>query len=137
MRILCCYHNNDLSTEALRSFGEHCPYVEMVNITGDWGSREAMMVSQTRLWHEMRDRWQGKEDLVILNEMTPIPADLVSSFGECESLLCLYDNVFRYSAELQRKIPHETIAGDYCVWHLVNERLTTLWWLHKIEVCVH
>lgn len=137
MKILCCYTNAKLSTTALMSFGEHAPEAELVNVTGDWGSRDSMYRSQTQLWHEFRARWTGEEDLLLLKQTRPVTSKTISAFGKCSKLLCVSNGAKRYRAELQRKIPAADIAGDYCVWHLLEERLMKLWMIHQIEVCIH
>jgi hypothetical protein len=137
MRILCCYDNNRLSLTALKSFGEHAPEVEMVNITGDWSSRESMMASQTRLWTVMRSHWTGEEDFIMLSQDQVITADTIPDMLKCESKLCRKDGAKLYTAELQQQITADTIAGEYCVWHILEERLLKLWVMHQIGICLH
>jgi hypothetical protein len=137
MNILCCYINPQLSVTALESFGAYAPGVAMVNCTGDWTDRESMKVSMTRYWREIYDRWTGEEDLVILSQHQGVDGDTIPGLDKCENLLCYNRGAVRYRTALQRQVPRDDIGGDYMVWHLVNERLSKLWEMHQVTMCVH
>jgi hypothetical protein len=137
VNILCCYINPKLSVRALESFASFAPDVEMVNCTGDWSDRTTMESSMTRYWHELRARWKGEEDLVVLSQKLCIEAETLPTLEDCGEAISYMHGAVRYSARLQRKIPSSDIGGDYMVWHLVNERLMTLWDIHQIKTCYH
>lgn len=137
---MCCYAYGCLRSETARALDRYAPDAERVDVSGD----------QANYWHEIRDRWNGTEDLVVIEQDNEITAETIPSFEACDQDWCTfaYDGIYgqldhslgctKFSARLQRRFPHETIAGDGLVWHLIDLRIGKLFHdLHKLECHVH
>jgi hypothetical protein len=140
LRVLCCYAYGRLHPETVRALGKYAPQAELVDVSGD----------QANYWNEIRDRWDGTEDLVIIEQDNEITAGTLPSFEACDQDWCTfaYGGIYgqlqgslgctRFSAAFQRRFPHETIAGDGLVWHLIDLRMGKLFCdLHKLKPHIH
>jgi hypothetical protein len=149
MRILCAYTPKKMQMEtfgALVKYGAaNSVRVDFVDVSG----------SRTAYWHAIRERWNGEEDLVTVEQDNVITDLTIPSFLRCDRDWCSYKyygpewlpehmqemtrclGCTRFSAALQRKIPSETIAGDYMVWYLIDERLSRLLGMHGFRVHGH
>ena len=81
-------------------------------------------------WREISRRWDGTDDLVIIEHDIEVHGQVISSFAACESPWCTFPYEYgpawpggphiiddalgctRFSAEIQRKFPAETIAAS-------------------------
>jgi len=132
------YHPHPKALEALDRFA---PDTERVDTSGP----------QNTYWLEICKRWNGTEDLVFIEQDNEITAEVLPSFAECDQDWCTfsYQGLFKdmtlsqslgctkFSAELQRRIPHEDIAGPGMVWHLIDFRIGKLFGMHRLTCHVH
>ena len=129
-RVLCCTVSPH--EKAMQALAEYAPQAEIVDVTGD----------NYRYWNEIRERWTGKTDLIIIEQDVEISEDVISSMESCDQDWCCYAYpIFRtkvrlrvglgcikISARAQRKVTPEKIAeafstcaacrGKGCWWHL-------------------
>ena len=128
MRILCCYAN--LRPETAATIAEFAPETELVDVTDDTYG----------YWHNIRDRWTGDEDLMVIEQDIEITAEVVPSFEACSKPWCLFEypghpfmgtlsshlGCTRFSKELQRAVPCESmtvIAGDRQRWDTLDGKI--------------
>ena len=141
-RILCCYtrgdpvndgrfHVHNSRTEAMDSIRAHAPQADLIDVTGD----------DLAYWREIRARWDGTDDLVIVEHDIQIGPDTIGSLVSCDKPWCVFAyDIFgvkritnalgctRFSAELQRAVPLELVEkrfevcgncdGKGCWWHI-------------------
>lgn len=144
MAVLCCYvtgdpledgrfHEHRAKQDGLASVRRHAPQAELVDVTGD----------QFGYWREIRTRWQGTGDLVIVEHDIVIGPDTISSLEGCDRDWCSFSyDIFgckvltsslgctRFSAALQRAVSLDEVAASFadcphcegkgCWWHLDN-----------------
>jgi hypothetical protein len=117
MRVLACY--TDMHPAAARSLADFAPQAELVDVTGD----------DHAYWREIRARWDGTEDLVIVEQDIEIAEGVIESMAECDQDWCCYAyRIFRtkvrlrdglgctkFSAALQRKINARYIAEGFAL----------------------
>lgn len=128
-RVLCCTVTpHEAAMRALRAYA---PQAEVVEVDQQYG-----------YWREIRDRWTGMRDLIIVEQDIEIGPGTVAAMERCGQDWCCYAyTVFRtrkrliaglgctkISAGAQRKIPASVIAegfgscpfcrGRGCWWHL-------------------
>ena len=132
------YHPHPKALEALERFA---PDTERVDTTGP----------ENTYWLEICKRWDGSDDLVFIEQDNEITAEVLPSFAECEQDWCtfsyvgLYNNMLerslgctKFSAALQRRFPHEMIAGPGMAWHLIDLRIGKLFTdLHGLQCHIH
>lgn len=141
MRVMFAYayHPHPKAVEAIDLYA---PDAERVDTSGD----------QTNYWREIIKRWDGADDLVIIEQDNEITAEVLPSFTACDKDWCVYsyqglfpDAVFtrslgcvKFSAALQRRFPHEMIGSRNIVWHLIDFRIGMLLHdLHGLDSHVH
>lgn len=129
-RVLFC--TTEPHPDAVKALDAYAPHAERVDVTGD----------NYAYWNNIRDRWTGDRDLIIVEQDIEIGPGTITSMERCEQDWCCYAYpIFRtkvrlrvglgcikISAEAQRKIPVEKIAegfekcaqcrGEGCWWHL-------------------
>jgi hypothetical protein len=152
VRILACFVRGQQSPSAYRSLLRYAPIgsLELVDVGNDVSS----------YWHAIRDRWNGEDDLVTIEQDNIITGEVIPSFQECEKKWCSFSYLgppgmsfddsgqgrvlkkslgcTRFSAELQREIPASMISdSDYFVWHLLDLRISRLLELHNHEPHCH
>lgn len=129
-RVLFCPVNPHPA--AIAALKEYAPHAEIVDVTGD----------NYAYWREIRDRWTGERDLIIVEQDIEIGPDTITSMESCKQDWCCYAYpIFRtkvrlrvglgcikISAAAQQRIPVEKITegfitcaacrGKGCWWHL-------------------
>lgn len=152
MRVLAPFVRGQMTREAYRALMEYVPIgsLEMVETSYDTSA----------YWWELRRRWNGEDDLMIVEQDNVITAEVVPSFNMCDKPWCCYEyqgppgmdtdgtgegrilrkslGCTRFSADLQDKITAQTISDkDYFVWHLLDMRIARLLEIHGYEPHVH
>lgn len=129
-RVLFC--TVDPHPEAVRALEAYVPQAEVIDVTGD----------NYAYWREIRERWTGEQDLIIIEQDIEVREDTIPVMEECKQDWCCYAYpIFRtkvrlrvglgcikISAAAQRKISPEAIEegfetcaqcrGKGCWWHL-------------------
>ena len=138
-RVLLSYAYGRLDPRTDRSVDLYAPGHERADTSGD----------QTNYWREISSRWNGKEDLILIEQDNEIGPDTIPSLEECEYDWCTfsYQGLFgileqslgctKFSAALQRRFPKETIAGPGMLWHLIDLRIGKLFGMHGLKCHVH
>ncbi len=141
MRVLFAYAYHP-HPAALKALSLYAPDAERVDTSGP----------QQTYWREICKRWNGTDDLVIIEQDNEITAEVLPSFAACDKDWCTYSyqglfqdatltrslGCVKFSAALQRRFPSETIAGPNMVWHLIDFRFGMLFHdLHGLESHVH
>jgi hypothetical protein len=136
-RVLCC--TAQPHPGSMTALKEHAPQAEVIDVAGD----------EFAYWREIRRRWTGEADLVIIEQDIEIGPDTIRSLEECDQPWCCYAYpIFRrqirlrvglgctkISAAAQRMVSAREIAegfelcatckGQGCWWHL-DGRITQL-----------
>jgi len=120
MRILACHAAMHPDTRAaLAAFASHTE-IEWV---GD---------SDYYYWIQIKKRWTGSEDLVIIEQDIVITSDTLSEFESCAEPWCVFDywlamgkintgiGCVRFTAELQREWPFDTIFPNPVKWDVID-----------------
>lgn len=149
-RVLCCYtprqprddgryHLHSSQPDGLASVRLHAPQAELVDVTGD----------EYAYWREIRARWQGTEDLIVIEHDIQVGPGTVASLEGCDRAWCCFAyDIFgckrldtalgctRFSAALQRTVSLSKVEdlfsgcascqGRGCWWHLDNYLATVL-----------
>jgi hypothetical protein len=138
MRVVFCYAGRP-HPKALRALDLYAPGAERVDTSGD----------PTNYWREIAQRWDGADDLVLIEQDNEITAKVLPSFAACDLDWCTYeyDGLFgklrqslgctKFSAALQRRFPPDVIAGPGMVWFLIDPRIGKLFGLHNLSCHVH
>jgi hypothetical protein len=138
MRVVFCYATAP-HPKALRALDMHAPGAERVDTSGD----------PTNYWREIALRWDGSDDLVLIEQDNEITRKVLPSFAACDQDWCTYayDGLFgkleqslgctKFSAALQRRFPADMIAGPGMVWHLIDFRIGKLFGMHGVTCHVH
>jgi hypothetical protein len=117
MSVLLCHTN--LHPETAKSVAAYAPEAELIDVTGD----------DTGYWREIRSRWQGKDDLVIIEQDIEIVPGGVEEMLACDRDWCCYAyTIFRtrtrlryglgftkFSAAAQRKVTARRIAEGWAL----------------------
>jgi len=152
MRILAPYVRGKMARETYRSLMEYSPigYLEMVETGHD----------PSAYWHELRRRWNGEDDLMIVEQDNVITAEVIPSFNMCDEPWCCYEYIgppgmdidgtgemrilrkslgcTRFSAQLQEDVPAVTISeNDYFIWHLLDMRIASMLEIRGYSPHVH
>lgn len=152
MRVLAPFIRGSQPREAYRALVEYVPIgsLEMVETGYDTSA----------YWWELRRRWNGEDDLMIVEQDNVITAEVIPSFNACDKPWCVYEYLgppgmdvdgtgegrilrkslgcTRFSAELQDKVTAAMISDkDYFVWHLLDMRIARLLEMHGYESHVH
>ena len=130
MRVLCCYTDLKLETlDALELYSLN--NVEYICTEDD----------PTGYWREIKARWDGKEDLVVVEQDVEIHDTVLKEFMECKEPWCCFPyKIFgqkycsvglgctKFSAQLQQEVSLEILTdrfskcefceGKGCWWHL-------------------
>jgi hypothetical protein len=130
MRVLACY--TDMHPAAAEALAAFAPQAELVDVTGD----------EHAYWREIRSRWTGEQDLIIIEQDIEIAEGVIESMAACDRDWCCYAyRIFRtkvrlrdglgctkFSAAIQRKVNARHIAegfalcknckGQGCWYHL-------------------
>jgi hypothetical protein len=111
-------------------------------------------------WNELRRRWNGEDDLLVVEQDNVIDAETIPSFNACDCKWGCFDYLgppgmdfdgtgngrvlrkslgcTRFSAGLQQEIPASMISDkEYFVWHLLDCRVARLLELHGHRPHVH
>lgn len=149
-RVLCCYtpgdpirdgrfHAHNARPDALESVRRHAPQADLIDVAGD----------DLAYWREIRARWTGAEDLIVIEHDIQIGPGTVASLESCDRDWCTFAyDIFgckrlvnalgctKLSARLQRAVPAGRVAaafahcpacqGEGCWWHLDNYIARTL-----------
>jgi hypothetical protein len=138
MRILCCYANN-FTPETQLALDLYAPDAERVDTSGP----------QHNYWREICKRWDGTDDLILIEQSIEITPEVMPAFSKCEHDWCTfgYNGLFgkleqslgctKFSAALQRRFPHDVIAGPNMVWHLIDFRIGKFFGMHGLTCYVH
>jgi hypothetical protein len=132
LKVLACYVSKSLKRETYRALVDYVPIgsLEMVEVSHDVSA----------YWHEIRKRWNGEDDLLIVEQDNVITAETIPSFNMCDKPWCTYwypgppgmvDNKLtkslgctRFSAELQKAVPYPAITDkEYFIWHMIDARV--------------
>ena len=109
MAVICCYTN--IHPAAAKAIEEHAPQTQLIDVTGD----------DFAYWREIRTRWNGTEDLVIIEQDNEILPDSVSSMLECGHDWCCYAYpIFRSQQRLRYGLGCTKISAK--AQQLVNPR---------------
>jgi hypothetical protein len=117
MRILCCY--TQMHPAAAAAIRQYAPTAELVDVTGD----------DYAYWREIRARWQGTGDLILIEQDIEILPESVASMAACEHDWCCYAYpIFRnrqrlrnglgctkFSARAQRLVGARRIAEGFAL----------------------
>ncbi len=136
-RVLCC--TVQPHPAAVGALVAYAPQADVVDVTGD----------NYAYWREIRRRWAGEQDLVIIEQDIEIGPDTVATLQDCDQDWCCYAYpIFRakirlrvglgcvkISAAAQRRVTSAAIAesfkmcaqckGKGCWWHL-DGRVATM-----------
>ena len=134
MRVLCCYTNMRPQTKAALdkyATGYEAEYV---------GNLEYDLDNDYAYWREVKRRWNGTEDLVIIEHDIEIGQDTLQGFAECPGDWCTYAypiidkqtwlayglGCARFSARLQRAVTPDIIEKTYkACWCCEPKRMGT------------
>ncbi len=142
MRVLCCTAVSDYAVPdeaALKAVAEYAPGAEVVDVTGD----------SFGYWREIRARWQGTEDLMLIEHDVLIGEDTVASLRDCGYDWCCFAYpIFRnhqrlryglgctkFSAVAQRAVSARLIAEGFALckechgmgcWYHLDGRISIL-----------
>ena len=129
-RVLCCTAGPHPG--AMAALTAHVPQAEVIDVTGD----------SYAYWREIRSRWSGDHDLIIIEQDIEVGPGTVASLEECDQDWCVFAYpIFRrkvrlrvglgctkVSAAAQRAVSARDIAegfalcrdckGQGCWWHL-------------------
>lgn len=135
MRILAPYCT--LNTRVVRALEWYADDVEFV-YTGR---------SRTAYWEAIAERWQGSEDLMIVEQDIEINEEVVAEFVNCPEPWCVYWytgppclnahsgvklkeslGCTKFSAGLQYALPHEKISPfpEQQSWDIIDGRITKM-----------
>jgi hypothetical protein len=129
VRVLCCFsgripeggpydiNQHGLYPSAIRALQAYAPGFELVDVSGD----------DYAYWGQIRARWTGEKDLVLVEQDVEITADVLPGFIGCPSPWCTFRYRYwrtwppsadacgctRYSARLQREIPARVIEAGW------------------------
>lgn len=79
-RVLCCYTQEGFHPASRASVEAHAPTAELIDVTGD----------NYGYWREIRARWKGEEDLILIEHDIEILPDSIASMAACEHDWCSY-----------------------------------------------
>ena len=141
MRVLAPFIRGGMARETYNALTKYTPLgsLEMVETGYDVSA----------YWWELRRRWSGEDDLMIVEQDNVIDAEVVPSFQECMEPWCAFEYLgppgmdvdgtgegrilrkslgcTRFSAQLMNDVPAETISDkDYFVWHLLDMRISRM-----------
>ena len=129
-RVLCCTATPH--PDAMDALARYAAGAELIDVSGD----------NYAYWREIRSRWTGERDLVIIEQDIEISSDTVASLEQCDQDWCVFAYpIFRrkirlrvglgctkISAAAQRRVSARSIAegfelcrdckGQGCWWHL-------------------
>jgi hypothetical protein len=80
MRVLACYTKDGFHPEAEKALRAYAPMAELVDVTGD----------DFAYWREIRARWAGEEDLILVEQDVEIVPGGVGEMAACEHDWCCY-----------------------------------------------
>ena len=149
MTVLCCPASSP-HPDALAALEKHAPAAELADVSGD----------DFGYWREIRARWQGTDDLIIIEQDIEIGPDTVRSLEGCpEDWCCFAYPIFqtkvrlknglgctKFSAKAQQAVTARKIAegfalcatckGQGCWWHL-DGRISSLLKREGLQPHVH
>lgn len=137
MSVLLCYAKLHPATE--KSVSAYAPQAEVIDVTGD----------NFAYWREIRARWQGKEDLILIEQDIEIVEGGVEEMLACDHDWCCYAyTIFRtrqrlryglgftkFSARTQRLVNARRIAEGFALctvcqgkgcWNHLDGRISQL-----------
>lgn len=80
MRVLCCYTPERAHPAALAALRLYCPQAELVDVSH----------SKFAYWAEISRRWNGGEDLIIIEHDNEIRRDTIASLAGCDHDWCSF-----------------------------------------------
>jgi hypothetical protein len=80
MRILCGYVDGSLQPEAAGALAEFAPDADLLDFTGD----------AQAYWRAMCERWNGNDDLVVIEQDNVITSEVLPSFAACGQPWCCF-----------------------------------------------
>lgn len=152
MRVLAPFVRGKMSGETYRALVKYVPI----------GSLELIETGYnvSAYWWELRRRWTGEDDLMIVEQDNVITSEVIPSFSECDEPWCSYSYLgppgmdvdgsgegrilrkslgcTRFGAQLMKDVPAETISGnDYFAWHLLDMRVSSMLEIRGYSPHVH
>lgn len=141
MMHIACFYTRTVQANCLEALRRYAPDTEYVHVDKDDSESYA---------REIAKRWDGSDDLVIIEHDNEITAEVIPSFAACDQPWCSYqyeifsppytrlcDTGFgctRFSKELQQKIsfrdrvlelPCEVCGSPHAYWGELDMRLCT------------
>jgi hypothetical protein len=133
MRILACYANMDPRTKL--ALAAYAPDADIVNVGGD----------DTAYAREIGLRWDGADDLAVIEQDIEITAAVIPAFGACSEPWCSFWyrgpsfdmgagdlsrlnrslGCTKFSAALQRAVPWSAITTRPLAWDVVDVHIAT------------
>ena len=152
MRVLAPFIRGKMAHETYRALFNYVPLGQLELVETGY--------APSAYWWELRRRWNGEDDFMIVEQDNVINAEVFPSFSMCDQPWCCYEyigppgmdldgsgegNVLRkslgctrFSAELQQDITAEMISDkDYFIWHLLDMRISRLLEIHGFSPHVH
>lgn len=143
MRVICCF--TALHPQAAEAIGRFAPQAEMVPTPGIYDYGEAIA-----------SRWDGSDDLVVIEGDKVITAGVLPSFASCDQPWCGYGSMSfpppytrwiagglgcaRFSAAVQRRVrPDEFLGPDEPNWYTCRHCGGKGCWLYldsRIGLCM-
>lgn len=149
MRVLCAY--TSLHPAAAAALAAYAPDADLVDVSG----------SKLDYWRAIAERWDGTDDLVIIEQDNEIDERVLPSFAECPEPWCTFSypifrtsvdltiglGCVRFSAGVQKMASAEKIAegfalctacqGGGCWWHLDSRIAELLKYRYGLRQHVH
>jgi hypothetical protein len=102
-------------------------------------------------WHEIRARWDGTDDLVIVEQDNQISQNVIPGFEACDQPWCLYAyqgwsasvmldqslGCTRFSAQLQRDVPFRDFSQASVKWDVIDRVISGCLKSREYEPHVH
>jgi hypothetical protein len=149
MTVLCCY-TSSANPAAMAALAEYVPQAQLADVTGD----------DYAYWREIRSRWQGTGDLILIEHDVEVSDGVVESMAACPEPWCAYAyTIFRtrvrlrdglgctkFSAEAQRLVSARRIAEGFALckickgqgcWYHLDGRITGLLRQEGLKPHVH
>jgi hypothetical protein len=138
-QILCCYTQPKFNPATRAGIAEHAPATQLIDVTED----------PFGYWREIRSRWEGTEDLILIEHDNEVPAGAIESLTTCPEPWCCYAYpIFRtqhrlrlglgltkFSAKAQQAVTPRRIAEGFSLcttckgqgcWNHLDGRITEL-----------
>lgn len=138
MKIICGYADDGLRPETRASILRYAPDTEFLDFTGD----------DFAYWKAIKERWTGKEGLVVIEQDMVITEEIISSFRSCDKDWCSFGytaaphhgrvtaclGCTKFSAALQRELDLSTVNNGVDIsWPEIDVNLAVALELHKFR----